>query len=157
MKYNLAIVKSLYYVEIAEQLSRGVDKEIQKFKSKFSFRIKNFFVSGVFEIPIIISKNINKFDAFIVLGCVIKGDTPHFNFISKSTIEAIMKLSVEYKKPIGNGIITCFSKKQAIERSKINGKNKGGEATRAILTVLGNPYINKKKYEQLFSRNKKKS
>jgi 6,7-dimethyl-8-ribityllumazine synthase len=157
MKYKLAIVKALYYNEIANELSNGVNREIQKYKNKFSFQIKNFFVSGVFEIPIIISKNINKFDAFIVLGCVIKGETPHFNFISKSTIEAIMKLSVEYKKPIGNGIITCLNKKQAVERSNVNKKNKGGEATRAILSVLGNPYVNKKKYEQLFSRNKRKS
>ena len=157
MKYKLAIINALYYEEITKELSNGVNKEIQKYKNKFSFQIKNFFVSGVFEIPIIISKNINKFDAFIVLGCVIKGETPHFNFISKSTIEAIMKLSVEYKKPIGNGIITCLNKKQALDRSKVNRKNKGGEATRAILSVLGNPYINKKKYEQLFPRNKRKS
>ena len=91
-------------------------------------------VPGVFEIPVVISRNINQYDGFIALGCVIKGQTPHFNFISKATTDAIMKLSVEYKKPIGNGIITCLNKKQAIVRSK----TKGLEAAKAVLSVLKN-------------------
>ena len=81
-----------------------------------------------------ISRNIKQYDGFIALGCVIKGQTPHFNFISKATTDAIMKLSVEYKKPIGNGIITCLNKKQAIVRSK----TKGLEAAKAVLSVLKN-------------------
>ena len=79
----------------------------------------------------IISKNIKKYDAFIALGCVIKGQTPHFEFISRSSIEAIMKLSIDSKKPIGNGIITCLNLKQAKARKK-----KGAEATKAVLSVL---------------------
>ena len=91
---------------------------------------------GIFEIPVIISKNINNFDAFIALGCVIKGHTPHFELISKTTIEALMNLSIEYKKPIGNGIITCLNVKQAMERAEASKKNKGGEAAKAVLSVL---------------------
>ena len=87
-------------------------------------------VPGVFEIPITIKKNIKKYDAFIALGCVIKGQTPHFDFISQSSINAIMNLSVDNKKPIGNGIITCLNLKQAKARKK------GAEATKAILSVL---------------------
>ena len=90
-----------------------------------------FFVPGVFEIPVTIAKNINKYDGFIALGCVIKGKTPHFDFISQATTNAIMKLSIEYKKPIGNGIITCLNMKQAIARKK-----KGREAAQAVLSVL---------------------
>ena len=89
------------------------------------------FVPGVFEIPVTIAKNINKYDGFIALGCVIKGKTPHFDFISQATTNAIMKLSIEYKKPIGNGIITCLNMKQAIARKK-----KGREAAQAVLSVL---------------------
>ena len=89
---------------------------------------------GVFEIPVVISKNIKKYDGFIALGCVIKGETPHFEFISKSSINAIMDLSIDYKKPVGNGIITCLNKKQAVARSK----SKGQEATNAVLQVLKN-------------------
>ena len=90
-------------------------------------------VPGVFEIPVIISKNIKKYNGFVALGCVIKGETPHFDFISKTTIDAIMNLSVKYKKPIGNGIITCFNYKQALLRRK-----KGKEASAAVLSVLKN-------------------
>ena len=93
--------------------------------------LKIIFSPGIFELPVIISRNINKYDAFIALGCVIKGETPHFDFISQATTNAIMKLSIEYKKPIGNGIITCLNMKQAIARKK-----KGREAAQAVLSVL---------------------
>ena len=85
----------------------------------------------MFEIPVTISKNIKKFDGFIALGCVIKGQTPHFNFISQSSTDAIMKMSINSKKPIGNGIITCLNMKQAKARKK-----KGAEAANAVLSVL---------------------
>ena len=80
--------------------------------------IKIINVPGVFEIPVTISKNIKKYDAFLALGCVIKGQTPHFDFISYASTDAIMKLSIENKKPIGNGIITCLNMRQAIARKK---------------------------------------
>ena len=88
-------------------------------------------VSGVFEIPVTISKNIKKYDAFLALGCVIKGQTPHFDFISRASTDAIMKLSIDNKKPIGNGIITCLTKTQANARKK-----KGAEAAKAVISVL---------------------
>ena len=65
------------------------------------------------------------------MGCVIKGQTPHFDFISKAATDYIMKLSIDYKKPIGNGIITCLNMKQAIKR-----KHKGKEASKAVMSVL---------------------
>ena len=70
------------------------------------------------------------------MGCVIKGETPHFDFISKSSIDAIMKLSIENKKPIGNGILTCLNKDQAVERADKSHKNKGKEAADAIIELL---------------------
>ena len=85
----------------------------------------------MFEIPVTISKNIKKFDGFIALGCVIKGQTPHFDFISQASTDAIMKMSINSKKPIGNGIITCINMKQAKARKK-----KGAEAAKAVLSVL---------------------
>ena len=85
----------------------------------------------MFEIPVTISKNLKKFDAFIALGCVIKGQTPHFDFISMSSTNAIMDLAVNSKKPIGNGIITCLNMKQARDR-----KNKGSEAAKAVISIL---------------------
>ena len=126
MKKNFLIVNANYYKDISKGLLNNAIKYIPK-KSK----IKIINVPGVFEIPVTISKNIKKFDAFIALGCVIKGQTPHFDFISQASTQAIMELSVNSKKPIGNGIITCLNKKQAFERKK-----KGGEATNAVLSVL---------------------
>ena len=81
--------------------------------------------------PVTISKHLRKFDAFIALGCVIKGQTPHFDFISQSSTNAIMDLAINSKKPIGNGILTCLNMKQAKARKK-----KGAEAAKAVVSVL---------------------
>ena len=128
MKKKILVVVANYYKDISADLSIQ-SKEIL-LKNKLKNNLIN--VPGVFEIPVIISKNIKKYDGFIALGCVIKGETPHFDFISKATTDAIMKLSIDYKKPIGNGIITCLNKNQAVVRSK----SKGREATKAVLSVL---------------------
>ena len=126
MKKKILIVLANYYKDI----SKGLLLSSKKLIPKNSF-VKIIEVPGVFEIPITIKKNIKKYDAFIALGCVIKGQTPHFDFISQSSINAIMNLSIDNNKPIGNGIITCLNLKQAKARKK-----KGAEATKAILSVL---------------------
>ena len=126
MKKKYLIVVADYYKDIAKGLLDSALKLIPK-----SNIIKIVRVPGVFEIPVTISKNIKKYDAFLALGCVIKGQTPHFDFISQASTNAIMDLSILNKKPIGNGIITCLNMKQAIVRKK-----KGAEAARAILAVL---------------------
>ena len=125
-KKKYLIVIADYYKDIAKGLLDSALKLIPKTTS-----VKIIRVPGVFEIPVTISKNIKKYDAFIALGCVIKGQTPHFEFISKATTDAIMKISVDTKKPVGNGIITCLNMKQAIARKK-----KGREAAQAVLSVL---------------------
>ena len=131
---KICIVASKYYEDIINMLIDGVNEAIGNHKKKFKTNI--IYVPGVFEIPHVISKNVKKFDAFIALGCVIKGETPHFDFISKSSIDAIMKLSIENKKPIGNGILTCFNKDQAVERADKLNKNKGKEAADAAIELL---------------------
>ena len=124
MKKKILIVAADYYTDISNGLLSSAKKALHQ---SFDF----ISVPGVFEIPVTISKNIKKYDGFIALGCVIKGETPHFDLISKATIDGIMKLSIEHKKPIGNGIITCLSHKQAVARQK-----KGEEAAVALLSVL---------------------
>jgi len=128
MKKKILVVVANYYKDISANLTIQA-KEIL---SKDKFKNDWITVPGVFEIPVIISKNIKKYDGFIALGCVIKGETPHFDFISKAATDAIMKLSIDNKKPIGNGIITCLNRDQAIIRSK----SKGQEAANAVLSVL---------------------
>ena len=127
MKKKILIVIANYYKNISQGLVKSAKNEISK-----SIKINIINVPGVFEIPVTIAKNINKFDGFLALGCVIKGQTPHFDFISKASIEAIMNLSVKNKKPIGNGIITCLNMKQAIARKN----NKGEEAANAVNSVF---------------------
>ena len=122
---KVLIVLADYYGDISSSLLKNAKSNLNK------FFIKVIKVPGVFEIPVTISKNIKKYDAFISLGCVIKGETPHFDFISKSTTNAIMDLSTSSKKPIGNGIITCLNMKQAKARGK-----KGKEAAHAVFSVL---------------------
>ena len=134
MKHKILIVSANYYESISKNLL--YDAKLTLDKSKVIYEIID--VPGVFEIPVVIAKSIKKYDGFIALGCVIKGETPHFNFISKTTIEAIMKLSIESKKPIGNGILTCINIDQAHARSGHGGsKRKGREAAEAMLSVLG--------------------
>ena len=126
MKKKILVVIADYYKNISLNLIKSAKEEIKNL-----YNIKTITVPGVFEIPVTISKNIKKYDGFIALGCVIKGQTPHFDFISKAATDYIMKLSIDYKKPIGNGIITCLNMKQAIKR-----KHKGKEASKAVMSVL---------------------
>ena len=126
MKKRILIVVANYYKNIANSLLNSAKNKI---KNKCSIKVIN--VPGAFEIPVTISKNLTKFNGFIALGCVIKGQTPHFDFISKATTDALMTLSITSKKPIGNGVITCLNKKQAIVRGR-----KGSEAAEAVLSVL---------------------
>ena len=126
MKKKILIVVADYY----KNISSGLLKSAQS-KLKGSYSISVIKVPGVFEIPVTISKNIKKFDAFLALGCVIKGQTSHFDFISSASTDAIMQLSISNKKPVGNGILTCLNMRQAKARVK-----KGLEASSAIISVL---------------------
>ena len=140
MKKKVLIVTASYYWDITASLR--ADAELLLNNSNIKFNVID--VPGVFEIPVTIAKNIKKYDAFIALGCVIKGETPHFDFISKTTFEGLMKLSIDNKKPIGNGIITSLNLQQAIQRSgsdefvlkKNKNRGKGKEATKAVISVL---------------------
>ena len=126
MKKKILIVLANYYKDISDGLLKSALKNIPR-----SSQVKIIRVPGVFEIPVTISKNSKKYDAFLALGCVIKGQTPHFDFISQASTNAIMDISVSQKKPVGNGIITCLNMKQAKAR-----KGKGAEAASAVISIL---------------------
>jgi len=127
MKKKILIVSANYYKDISKSLLTSAKTQL----TKINLKIKTIEVPGIFEVPVTIAKNINKYDGFIALGCVIQGQTPHFKFISKSATDSIMYISVKHKKPIGNGILTCLNMKQAKAR-----KNKGAEAAKAVISVL---------------------
>jgi len=157
-KFKILIVLASYYPDASKDLLKGATTELDKYKKfkrpKAWKSSKSFFdnlprdndldneweltyeiryAPGVFEIPLLISANIEDFDAFIALGCVVKGETPHFDFICSAATNAIMDLSIKHNKIITNGIITCLNSKQAEERANPNKKNKGGEAAKAII------------------------
>jgi len=129
---KICVVVSNFYPKISKLLTVGTINKLKKNK-KFNYKI--IYVPGTFEIPVVISSLINKYDAFIALGCVIKGKTSHYHYLCSSVINALTDISVKYKKPIGNGILTCDNVKQALVRANPNKKNKGGEATEAAISL----------------------
>ena len=124
-KLKICIVRSMYNSTF--ELFQSANRELEKKNITVSV-IK---VPGAFEIPVMIVRNIKKYDGFIAVGCIIKGETPNFTLISNAIINGIMKLSILHKKPIGNAIITCLNDDQAEKRA-----DKGKEAVRAVLEVL---------------------
>tara|TARA_B100001057_G_scaffold436183_1_gene467037 strand:- start:358 stop:783 length:426 start_codon:yes stop_codon:yes gene_type:complete len=134
---KILIVNSNYYKEISNNLVFNAKKKL--FNNKFKISILD--IPGAFEIPISIRKNIRKFDGFVALGCVIKGQTPHFDLLCSSLFNSILNLSIKFNKPIGNGVITALNLSQAKQRSKrtnSNKSNKGSEAANAVISILKN-------------------
>ena len=128
MKKKICIVYSLYNENITKKM---FERAVKLLKSKGVTSIKILKVPGSFEIPQVISRVINKYDGFIVIGCIIKGKTKNFDLICSAITNGIMDLSIKNKKPIGNGLITSYNEKQALQRL-----NNGKEAAQAVLDVL---------------------
>jgi|TARA_B110000438_G_C15476461_1_gene505425 6,7-dimethyl-8-ribityllumazine synthase len=124
-KIKICIVQSKY--NDTSKLLKSATNEL--LKRKINYKILK--VPGAFEIPVVIARNINKFEGFIAIGSIIKGETPNFDFISKAITNALMQLSILNKKPIGNSVITCLNEKQARLRSI-----KGYEGVIAVIEVL---------------------
>jgi|TARA_B110000967_G_scaffold193994_1_gene222059 6,7-dimethyl-8-ribityllumazine synthase len=124
-KIKICIVRSKY--NQTAKLLKSATKELVK--RKISYKILE--VPGAFEIPVVISRNIKNYDGFIALGSIIKGETPNFDFISTAITNGLIQLSILYKKPIGNAVLTCLNERQAKKRD-----NKGYEAAIAVAEVL---------------------
>ena len=132
MKQKGLVVVSNYYKSISDNLLKYCLKTLNT--NKLDADVK--FVSGALEIPTLISCNIKKkYKFFIALGCIIKGKTPHFDFIASAITKSLLDLSIDYKVPVTNGIITSLTRAQALERSSKN-KNKGREAANAVISLL---------------------
>ena len=140
MSKNICIVVSDYY----KKISNGLELGAIKFCDQNSIIYKKFYVPGALEIgPAIkiISETKNNFDGFVALGCVIKGETSHFDIVINESARAITNLSLDYSLIIGNGILTVENKQQAIERSNNNENNKGYHAALAsskLIDLKGN-------------------
>ena len=124
-KIKICIVKSEY--NDTSKLLQSAVKELKK--RKIHFKILE--VPGAFEIPVVVARNINKYDGFIAIASIIKGETPNFNIISSAITNGLIQISILYKKPVGNAVLTCLNQKQAKARAI-----KGFEATMAVCDVL---------------------
>jgi 6,7-dimethyl-8-ribityllumazine synthase len=128
-KIKICIVRSKYN----NTLNLLESAVIELKKRKIYYKI--FEVSGAFEIPVVVAKNIKKFDGFIAIGSIIKGETPNFDFISAAITNGLIQISILHKKPVGNAVLTCLNKRQAKERSV-----KGFEAAIAVCDILNANY-----------------
>ena len=143
MSQKILIVASEYYRDITNNLVAGATYVLENLKINYDIKKTN----GSFEIPFIINKNIKLFDGFIALGCIIRGETYHFELISNEVTRKIMSISIGSNKPIGFGIITCENMEQAKARSNLDQNaankflkksNKGEEAALAVINLLNN-------------------
>jgi len=132
MKNKVLIVCSNYYEEVSSNLIKGASEELTI--NNIDFEVVH--APGCFEVPFLISQNLEKYIGFIALGCVIRGETYHFNLIANECARKIMDISNNSLKPIGFGILTCENLEQAINRSDIRKKNKGREAANACIKLL---------------------
>lgn len=124
--WNQEIVSSLLESTTKELLSLGVNKN----------NISVMEVPGAFEVPLASKSLASKVDAVIALGAIVKGDTPHFDFIASSCAQGIVQASLEENKPIIFGVLTTNNVEQALERSDANRENKGAEFARSAMQMI---------------------
>ena len=140
MSKSICIVVSDYY----KKISNGLELGATKFCDQNLIVYKKFYVPGALEIgPAIkfISESKHDFDGFVALGCVIRGETSHFDIVINESARAITNLSLDYSLIIGNGILTVENKQQAVERSNNDENNKGYHAALAsskLIDLKGN-------------------
>ena len=134
-KYKFLIVASTFYPKITTGLLSGAISELKR--QKINFNVHK--VNGSLEIPVKISILLKKkkYDAVIAVGCIIKGQTDHYEFIANAITNSLLSLSVENRIPISNTVLTCSSVKQATERSS-KKLNRAKEAVLAAISVLKN-------------------
>jgi 6,7-dimethyl-8-ribityllumazine synthase len=135
---RVAIIVSRYNNEITDGLLKGAFDELKR-NDVPDDSVKVFHCPGAFEIPSIAKRlcKTKKYDAVVCLGAVIKGETAHFEYISSAVSIGIMNVSLEYNVPVSFGVLTCYTEEQAMHRSQNDENNKGAEAARSALEMIG--------------------
>ncbi|MFP4098459.1 MAG: 6,7-dimethyl-8-ribityllumazine synthase [Alphaproteobacteria bacterium] len=136
------IVVSPYYEEISAHLLEGAKAVLKK--ENWTYEV--FEVPGALEIPLALRYGVKrkegrgagklKFDAFVALGCVIRGQTSHYDIVCNESARGLYTVSLEYGVPVGNGILTCENREQALERAHTDKKNKGAGAAQAAIDLF---------------------
>lgn len=131
---KVAVIASAWHNQIMDSLIAGAESALSKGEVDF----ETFRVSGAFEIPLACKVALEKFDAVVALAVVIRGDTPHFDFVCDAVTSGINQVILECRKPIGFGVLTVDNEKQALDRSQTPylGDNKGVEASEAVIASL---------------------
>src|SRR5437763_11979586 len=129
---RILIVESRFYADIADALMSGAEREIKK-SGALSERVV---VPGAFEIPGAIALAAERYDGFLALGCVIRGETTHYDYVCGESARGLMDLSIQRKLAIGYGIVTVETMEQAKARAETHRGNKGGDAAHACLAMI---------------------
>lgn len=129
---HLLIVEARFYDEISDLLLDGATAALDEAAATHDRVI----VPGALEIPAAVRAGLGRYDAFVALGCVIRGETSHYDIVAGESARGLMDLGVREGALIGNGILTCDTRQQARVRADPASKNKGGDAVRAALALL---------------------
>jgi 6,7-dimethyl-8-ribityllumazine synthase len=130
----ILIAVAPYYQEIAEALVMGATQVA----SAAGFRVEVVTVPGAFELPAAIAYALRseRYSGYIALGCVIRGETSHYDYVCSESARGLQNLAVEFGAAIGYGILTCETLEQAVERADPAQGDKGGEAARACIRMI---------------------
>lgn len=131
---HVLIVEARFYEHIAELQAKGAVAALEAAGATFD-RVT---VPGALEAPAVVAMALDteEYDAFVVLGCVLRGETGHYDIVAGESARALMDLAVQDGALIGNGILTCENEEQALARADPAGKDKGGDAVKAALALL---------------------
>jgi len=137
---SVLIIEARFYEDIADELARGAEDELRGNQVDY----ERIAVPGALEIPLALSLALangfvgraGRHRACIALGCVIRGKTAHYDIVARESVAGLNQLAVQHGVPIGSGILTCETREQAWERASVDGRNKGGDAARACLTLM---------------------
>ena len=139
---HIAIIEARYYEGIADLLYSGVEDFLKDTSLEANYQDKITYdritIGGAFELPLAMKLLIEtgKYDGIIALGCVIRGETTHYDYVCNEASRGLAKLSVDYTMPLGFGVLTVENKQQAIERADPNKKNKGAEIAKACVDMI---------------------
>jgi len=132
---HLLIVRAPYYRDVVDGLTSGAQRILQEAGGTFEV----LDVAGAYELPQVIRiavRGSKRFDGFIALGCIIRGETDHYDFICQATMHGIMNVALQFGIALGTGLLTCGTIAQAEARSGHDGHNKGAEAAAAALLQI---------------------
>lgn len=134
--HRILIVNSPYYEHISEELEKGAREALEASGEKCN--IETIMVPGAFEVPgaIAMAADSAKYDGYIALGCVIRGETSHYDYVCGESARGLMYLSTDRRLAIGYGIVTVENEAQALARAERKQKNKGKDAAVACLEML---------------------